>query len=332
MNYKKEIGMNLSFGRFVVGTLAAFFWGVSALAQAWPDRAITLIVPFAPGASSDALARLLATQLSQSLGKPVVVENRAGAGGATGLITVSRAPADGYTLGMGATGALVINPHIPNSPPLEPLSQLTPIAKLADIPLVVVASRRSGLRNLRQVIDAAAVKPEALSWGSTGSNTAQHLSGELLAQMAHVQMVHVPYRGSSPAVIDLLAGSTPVAIVDLTSAQTHIKAGTLVGIALTSPTRSVTAPEIPTVAESGLPGYAATAWMGVFGPAGLPPVVTERLTREIKAILAKPDVQDRALALGTEPSYLDDQAFKAFITGESQKWKKLIGSLPPEKK
>lgn len=324
--------MNLSIGRLIAGYLAAFFWCTSALSQAWPDRAITLIVPFAPGASSDALARLLASQLSQSLGKPVVVENRPGAGGATGLITVSKAPADGYTLGMGATGALVINPHIPNSPPLEPLSQLTPVAKLADIPLVVVASQRSGLRNLRQVIDAAAVKPDALSWGSTGSNTAQHLSGELLGQMARVQMVHVPYRGSTPAVTDLLAGSTPVAIVDLTSAQPHIKAGTLVGIALTSPTRSVAAPEIPTVAESGIPGYAATAWMGVFGPAGLPPTVTERLTREIKTILARPDIQARALALGTEPTYLDDQAFKAFIVGESQKWKKLIGSLPPEKK
>ena len=310
--------------------LAALLSG-GALAQAWPDKVITLIVPFAPGASSDALARLLATQLSQSLGKPVVVENRPGAGGATGLIAVSKAPPDGYTLGMGATGATVINPHIPNSPPLEPVSQLTPVAKLADIPLAIVASPKANLKNLQQVL-AAAAQPNALSWGSTGNNTAQHLSGELLGQMGHVQMVHVPYRGSAPAVNDVLAGTTPLAVVDLTSAQAHIKAGTLIGIAVTSPARSIAAPELPTVAESGLSGYSATAWMGVFAPAGLPAAITTRLTREIQTIMARAEVQERALALGTEPAYLDDKAFKIFIAAESLKWKKLIATLPPEKK
>lgn len=315
-----------------LAVLAAWTMTGPAWAQAWPERAITLVVPFAPGASADALARLLATQLSQSLGKPVVVENRPGAGGATGLIAVAKSAPDGYTLGMGATGALTINPHIPNSPPLEPLSQLTPVAKVADIPLVMVASQRSGLTQLRQVIQAAGVRPDALSWGSTGNNTAQHLSGELFSQMARVRMVHVPYRGSAPAVTDLLAGTTPLAVVDLTSAQAHIKSGGLVGIAVTSPTRSVAAPDIPTVAESGLPGYAATAWMGLFGPAGLPPAVTSRLTREVQAMLARPEVAARALALGTEPAYLDDQAFRAFIAAESQKWKRVIATLPPEAK
>src|SRR5574343_255478 len=313
-----------------LAVLAAWTMTGAAWAQTWPERAITLVVPFAPGASADALARLLATQLSQSLGKPVVVENRPGAGGATGLIAVAKSAPDGYTLGMGATGALTINPHIPNSPPLEPLSQLTPVAKVADIPLVMVASQRSGLTQLRQVIQAAGVRPDALSWGSTGNNTAQHLSGELFSQMARVRMVHVPYRGSAPAVTDLLAGTTPLAVVDLTSAQAHIKSGGLVGIAVNSPTRSVAAPDIPTVAESGLPGYAATAWMGLFGPAGLPAAVTQRLTREVQAMLARPEVAARALALGTEPAYLDDQAFRAFIAAESQKWKRVIATLPPE--
>lgn len=315
-----------------LGLLASLTLSAASWAQAWPERAITLVVPFAPGASADALARLLATQLTQSLGKPVVVENRPGAGGATGLIAVAKSAPDGYTLGMGATGALTINPHIPNSPPLEPLSQLTPVAKVADIPLVMVASQRSGLTQLRQVIQAAGVRPDALSWGSTGNNTAQHLSGELFSQMARVRMVHVPYRGSAPAVTDLLAGTTPLAVVDLTSAQAHIKAGGLVGIAVTSPTRSVAAPDIPTVAESGLPGYAATAWMGLFGPAGLPAAVTARLTREVQAMLARPEVAARALALGTEPAYLDDAAFRTFIATESQKWKKVIATLPPEAK
>jgi tripartite-type tricarboxylate transporter receptor subunit TctC len=208
------------------------------------------------------------------------------------------------------------------------LRQLTPIAKVADIPLVLVAGAKSGYRNLPQVLEAARAKPDALSWGSTGNNTAQHLSGELLGQMAHVRMVHVPYRGSAPAVTDVLGGQTPLAVVDLTSAQSHIKAGTLVGIAVTSTARSVAAPDVPTMAEGGLAGYSATAWMGLFGPAGLPAPIAAKLTREVRTILARPEIKTRLLALGTEPGYMDDQAFKTFIASESQKMKTLIATLP----
>lgn len=303
-----------------------------ALAQAYPDRAITLVVPFAPGASADALARILATELSASMGKSVVVENRPGAGGATGLIAVSKAPPDGYTLGMGATGAITINPHIPDSPPLDPIKQLSPIAKVADIPLIMVAGPLSGLKTVRQVIDAARVKPDALSYGSTGNNTAQHLSGELFNQLAKTTMVHVPYRGSAPAVNDVLAGITPIAVVDLTAAYPHIKAGTLNAVGMTSPARSVAAPEIPTLAEGGLTGYAASAWMGLFAPAGLPPAIAARLSRDVQAILGRADIQARVLALGAEPAFLNDSAFRSFIGAESQKWKALIATLTSPKK
>lgn len=317
--------MKTLFHRLAMG-VAICAMCLGAMAQTYPERAITLIVPFAPGASADALARILATELSASLGKSVVVENRPGAGGATGLIAVAKAPPDGYMLGMGATGAIVVNPHIADSPPLDPIKQLSPIAKVADIPLIMVAGSRSGLKNVRQVIDAARVKPDALSYGSTGNNTAQHLSGELFNQLAKTSMVHVPYRGSAPAVNDVLAGVTPIAIVDLTAAYPHVKAGTLNAIGVTSPARSIAAPEIATLAEGGLPGYAASAWMGLFAPAGLPAAVVARLSREVQAILARPDIQTRVLALGAEPAYLGDSAFRSFISAESQQWKALIAT------
>ncbi|RYX94049.1 MAG: hypothetical protein EOO28_15880 [Comamonadaceae bacterium] len=298
-----------------------------AAAGAWPERAITLIVPFAPGASADALGRLLAQELSASLGKPVVVDNRPGAGGATGLIAVSKAPPDGYMLGMGATGAITINPNIPDAPPLEPQKQLAPIAKLADIPLLMVASAKSGFRNPKQVIDAARAKPDTLAYGSTGINTAQHLSGELFNQQAKTKLVHAPYRGSAPAVNDVLAGTTPLAIVDLTSAYQHVKAGTLVPIGVTTANRSIAAPEIPTLAEGGMTGYASGAWMGLFAPAGLPPALATRLTKEVQAILARPEIQARVMQLGAEPAYLDNVAFRSFIAAESQQWKNLIATV-----
>ncbi|MBC7435002.1 MAG: hypothetical protein H7332_02910 [Bdellovibrionales bacterium] len=302
--------------------------GAQAQTAAWPDHAITLVVPFAPGASADALARLLATELSASLGKPVVVDNRPGAGGATGLIAVSKAPADGYMLGMGATGAITINPNIPDAPPLDPQKQLAPIAKVADIPLVLVASPKSGFKTVRQVMDAARAKPDALSYGSTGINTAQHLSGELFNQLAKTRLVHVPYRGSAPAVTDVLAGTTALAMVDLTSAYPHVKAGTLSAVGVTSANRSIAAPEIPTLAEGGLTGYAAGAWMGLFAPAGLPPALATRLSKEVQAIIARPEIQARMMALGVEPAYLDNVAFRGFIATESTQWKNLIATLP----
>lgn len=317
----------LAFSAFTAGPTIA--QTPAPAASAWPERAITLVVPFAPGASADALGRLIAQELAASLGKPVIVENRPGAGGATGLIAVAKSPPDGYMLGMGATGAITINPNIPDAPPLEPQKQLAPIAKLADIPLLMVASPKSGFKNPRQVIDAARARPDTLAYGSTGINTAQHLSGELFNQQAKTKLVHAPYRGSAPAVNDVLAGITPLAIVDLTSAYQHVKAGTLVPIGVTTANRSIAAPEIATLAEGGMTGYASGAWMGLFAPAGLPPALATRLSKEVQAILARPETQARVLQLGAEPAYLDSVAFRSFIAAESQQWKTLIATIPP---
>ncbi len=225
---------------------------------------------------------------------------------------------------MGATGALVINPHLPDSPPLKPETQLAPLAKVADIPLVFVAGAKSGIGSTAELIERSRAKPDSISYGSTGVNTAQHLSAELFAATAKIRMTHVPYRGSGPTVSDVIGGQIPVAVVDLTSAYPHIKAGTLVALGVTSPVRSKTAPEIQTIAEGGMPGYAATAWMGMFAPAGTPPAVVARLSKEIHQALDKPEVQARLLALAVEPAYLGPDDFGRFIAAESRKWGALV--------
>ena len=310
--------------RTVLLLCAAFVIAAPLRAQTFPEKPITLVVPFATGASADGIARILAAELQAALGKAVVVDNRPGGGGATALIMVSKAPADGYTIAMGATGAIVINPHLPDSPPLRPETQLAPLAKVADIPLVFVAGAKSGIGSVAELIERSRAQPDSISYGSTGVNTAQHLSAEMLAALAKIRMTHVPYRGSGPAVTDVIGGQIPVAVVDLTSAYPHIKAGTLVALGVTSPARTKTAPEIRTMAGRGLPGYAATAWMGMFAPAGTPPAVVARLSQEIHAALGKPEVQARLLALAVEPAYLGPDDFGRFIAAESKKWGSLV--------
>lgn len=297
-----------------------------SLAQAFPQKGLTLIAPFAPGASADGIARILARELTQSLGQPVVVENRPGAGGATGLIAVAKASPDGYTLGMGATGALTIGPHLPDAPPLNPQTQLQPLAKVADIPLVLVAGPASGLGSLQTLLSRARTADVPLA--NSGQYTAHHLSGELLAALTRTRLVAVPYRGSAPAVTDVLGGQVQAAIVDLTAAMPHIKAGTVKALAVTSARRTRLANDIPTMAEAGVPDYDAPAWMGLFLPRGVPPAVIDRLSREVQAILAKPEVQTQILALAAEPSALPPEGFAAFIDQESARWAKVIASLP----
>ena len=297
-----------------------------SLAQAFPQKGLTLIAPFAPGASADGIARILARELTQSLGQPVVVENRPGAGGATGLIAVAKASPDGYTLGMGATGALTIGPHLPDAPPLNPQTQLQPLAKVADIPLVLVAGPASGLGSLQTLLSRARTADVPLA--NSGQYTAHHLSGELLAALTRTRLVAVPYRGSAPAVTDVLGGQVQAAIVDLTAAMPHIKAGTVKALAVTSARRTRLANDIPTMAEAGVPDYDAPAWMGLFLPRGVPPAVIDRLSREVQAILAKPEVQNQILALAAEPSALPPEGFAAFIDQESARWAKVIASLP----
>lgn len=307
---------------------SAFLCACAASAQQYPTKAISLIVPFAPGASADGIARLVGRELSQSLGQPVVVENKPGAGGALGLMALAKAAPDGYTIGMGATGAIVINPHLPDAPPLKPERDLVALAKVADIPLVFVTSSASGYGDLKSFLAAAKAKQGGLSYGTAGQYTSQHLSGELLASMSKSPLTPIPYKGSSPAVTDLLGNTLPAAMVDLTSAYQHVKAGKLVALGVTSPNRSKVAPEIPTIAEAGVPGYSSPAWMGMFLPVGVPEDVKAKLSAALQAIMAKSQVQTQIGSLSAEPTYLDSAGFSKLIQDESSKWAAVISRIP----
>jgi tripartite-type tricarboxylate transporter receptor subunit TctC len=296
----------------------------SVRALAYPARQVTITVPFAPGASADGVARLVGGCITDSLGPIVVVENRAGGGGATGLMALSRAAPDGQALGVGATGAISINPHVEGAPPFNPLKELTPIAKVIDVPLVLVASPSAGIRALNDVIAKSKEKPEGLNFGSTGTNSSQHLSIEVLKQKTGAALTHVPYRGSAPAVIDLLSGQLPLACVDLTSAAEHIKAGTLVAVGVTALKRYSIAPNIPTFAEQGVAEFDMPAWIGLFGPAGMDKDLVKLVSDAVAKGLTDPKVAAQIELLVCAPAYLDADAFRTYLTAQSEQMKSLV--------
>jgi tripartite-type tricarboxylate transporter receptor subunit TctC len=309
--------------------LLALLLAPGALLAQTAQKAMQIIVPFAPGASADGIARTIASELGPRLGRQVVVENKPGAGGSLGLTVLAKAPPDGDTLSVGATGALVITPNLPGAPPFDPLRDLVPIARLIEVPLVIVANAASGPRSIKELIERSKATPGGLSYGSTGTNSGQHLTMELLKKATGANLVHVPYRGSAPAVTDLVAGQIPVAVVDLTSAHPHIKAGTLLALGVPHVKRTPLAPDIPTVAEAGVPGFGRIGgFIGLLAPAGTPAAIVKRLSREVGAILAVPEVQAKVRLLSVEPAYEDDVAFARMLGEESAKWKELLQSLP----
>ena len=308
--------------------LALALGATSAAAQGYPDRPITLIVPFAPGASADAIARAVGREMSSTLGQTVIVDNRPGAGGAIGLMAVAKSNPDGYTIGLGATGAIAVNPHLPDSAPLKPKTDLQPLAKLADIPLVLVASAGGKYSKLDDFLRGARENPDTISYGHAGQYTSQHLAGEFLANAAGVRLTPVPYKGSSPAVTDLLGGNIAAAMVDLTSARPHIQSGKLVALGVTSPERSAVAPEIPTIAEGGIKDYSALGWMGLFLPAATPQDIVEKLSDAVKNVMDTEAVRSQIINVSAEPVYLDAKQFEAFIDTESAKWAEVIQRIP----
>lgn len=311
---------------FAAGSLALPF--AARASTEYPSRNVTVIAPFAPGASADGIARIVADGLAPRFGRPVIVENRPGAGGSTGLIALARSEPDGYTLGVGATGALVINPHVPSAAAaFAPLRELAPIAKLIDIPIVLVASPSSGLRTVADVIRVSRERPGGLSYGTTGVNSAQHLSIELLRRATGATLVHVPYRGSAPAVTDVLGGQVPLASLDLTAADPHLRSGGLVGVAVTSRARVSFFPDIPTLGEAAVPGLELAAWIGLFGPARLPTGIEDRIASDVSAALADETLRQRVRQLACVPDYMPPAEFRAFLEKTSAGMEDLIRSL-----
>jgi tripartite-type tricarboxylate transporter receptor subunit TctC len=293
----------------------------AARAQAdYPTKPVHVVVTFPPGGSADAVVRMLVPRLNEKLGQQVVVDNRPGAGGNIGLSVVAKAPADGYTLGVGAAGALAANASLYAQMPFDVAKDFRPVTMLAAIPFVIVGHPSVGVGTQRDLVALAKAQPGKLAIAHGGNGTAMHLTSQLFQQMADVKLTEVPYKGSGPAAFDVLSGQVPLGVVDLPAALAHIRAGKLIAFAVTSPQRLPQLPDVPTVAEAGLPGYDSTGWFGVVAPAGTPDTIVERLNAEITAALNDPAVVAAMRAQGVEPAPSSTSAFGAYIRSETAKW------------
>jgi tripartite-type tricarboxylate transporter receptor subunit TctC len=298
---------------------------LAAAAQAsdFPGKAIRIVVPFPPGGATDAAARLVAVKMSEHWGQPVLVDNRAGAGGNVGSDLVAKSPADGYTLVMGVTGSHAINASLYSKMPYDPVTDFVAISQVAVVPNVLVVHPSVPVKNLAELVALAKKEPGKLNYASLGNGTAAHLGMEMLKSDAGVDITHVPYKGSAPAVSDLLAGQVQMMVDGLPSALPHIKAGKLRAIALTSLRRAPSLPDLPTIAET-YPGFYADAWSGLFAPRGTPQPVVDKLSAEVQRILKLPDVREKLVALGAEPVGSTQAEFTAHVKREIDKWAKVV--------
>ena len=313
-----------AFSMALAGAAALACAGPTWAQSPYPNQPIRMIVTFPPGGSADAIVRMLTPKLNESLGQPVIVDNRPGAGGNIGMQLLSKAAADGYTLGVGAAGALSANKSLYTNMPFDPEKDLTPVGMLAGIPFVLVGNPALPAKNFQQLIELAKKQPGKLSVAHGGNGTAMHLSTALLQQMGGTRMVEVPYKGSGPAALDTLSGQVPLSIVDLPAALQQIKAGKLIAYAVTSPQRLSQLPEVPTVSEAGLKGYDSTGWFGVVAPTGTPPKAITRFNDALVQALNDPQIQQSMRNLGVEPTPNSPQAFGSYIQSESRKWAKVI--------
>jgi tripartite-type tricarboxylate transporter receptor subunit TctC len=303
---------------------AAFSLSSETLAQAYPSRPVRIIVPFPAGGIADVFARIIAFRLNEAWGQPVVVENRAGAGGNIGAEQVAKAPGDGYTVLMGNIGTQAVNVSLFRNLPYDPVKDFTPVALVVESESLLALHPSVGANTVAELIALARAQPGKLSYGSAGPGTAGHLAGELFKSMARVEITHVPYKGAVPAITDLLAGQTSMVFGTMPTMLPHVKAGKLKGLAVLGASRSAAAPELPTLAEAGLPGFEVTNWIGVFGPAGMPSAVTAKLNAGIIAVMRTPEVQQRLLTEGARFTPTTPEQFAAFVNAETAKWGKLI--------
>lgn len=296
-----------------------------AHAQAWPAKPVRLVNPFAAGGALDALARTIAQRLGESLGQPVIVENRTGASGNIGAEFVAKSAPDGYTLVMGSSATHGINVTLFGSKlPFDAVKDFTPISVSAIQKNVLVINPAVNATNVRELIAFGKANPGKLTFGSAGTGTSQHLSGEQFRAMSGVELLHVAYKGGAPAMTDLLSGQISMLFVDVPTALPHIRSGKLRALGVTSAEKSPALPDVPTIAEQGLPGFDIRAWYGVLGPAGMPRDIVERLNAEIVKGLAAPEVRERLAAIGMEAMTLGADASGAFIRNDIGRWAKIV--------
>lgn len=312
-------------GLAAIFTVASSVWAQSA----WPNKPVKIVVPFAPGGTTDILARAVAPELAKAFGQPFVIENRGGAGGNIGAEQVAKAPADGYTLLMGTVGTHGINKSLYAKLAYDPQKDFAPVTLVAGVPNVMVMNteraRQLGINSVPDFIQYARRHPGALNMASSGSGTSIHLAGELFKSMTGVFMTHIPYTGSAPALLGLVSGQVDVMFDNLPSAMALIKSGKLKAFAVTSAQRSAAVPDLPTVEDAGqLKGFEASSWFGLLAPAGTPPEVVSRLQQETAKALNSPAMKDKLLAQGAIPSGNTPQEFAALIDAEIRKWAAVV--------
>jgi tripartite-type tricarboxylate transporter receptor subunit TctC len=306
--------------------------GLGGRLQAQTAKAIRLIVPFTPGGSTDILARAIAPKLAQALGRTVVVDNRPGAGGSLGAAEAARADADGSTLLMGHIGTLAINPAVNPQVGYDPLESFTPVAWVARVPNVLVVHADAPMRTLAEFIAQAKANPGRLTYASGGNGSAAHITMEYFKLRAQLYLLHIPYRGTAPSITDVIARQVDATFTGIPALLPHIKSGRLRALAVSSPTRLPSLPDVPTVAESGFPGFEADQWYGVVVPAGTPAEAVVRLNAEINKALALPDVARQLAAEGAEAKPGTPQAFGALIAREIPRWREVVrvGRIKPD--
>lgn len=318
--------------RLLLLAAAAAAWPRVPFAQGaagWPGRPVRIVVPFAPGGTTDILARALAPELSRVFGQQFIVDNKPGAGGNVGAAEVAKSAPDGYTLLMGTVGTHGINQSLYPKLPYDPIKDFAPITLFAGVPNVLVFNPAKAealkIASVPDLIRYAKANPGRLNMASSGNGTSIHLSGELFKSMTGTFLVHFPYRGSGPALLDLIGGTMDLMFDNLPSALPHIKAGKLKALAVTSSQRSAALPELPTIAEAAkLPGFDASSWFGLLAPAGTPPEIVDRVQQETAKALATPALKERLLAQGAIPSGMKPAEFAAYIAAETKKWAQVV--------
>ena len=301
---------------------ALLLYSMAAIAQEYPAKPIRIVVPFTPGGATDVVTRIVAQKLSEQFARQVVTDNRGGAGGIVGVEVVAKAAPDGYTLVMGTSGTHAINVSLYPKLSYDPVKDFAPITRASLLPSMIVVHPSVPARNVRELIALAKKNPGQLTYASSGS--AQYLTGALFTSMAHIEMVHVPYKGGGQALPAQLGGEVALSFSTVVSSLPHVTSGRLRGLAVTSAKRTPAAPDFPTVAESGLPGYEAVSWYGLFAPAGTPRDIVVRLNAETVRALKLPDVRQLMLAQGAEPVSDTPEQFAALVRADIAKWGEVV--------
>jgi tripartite-type tricarboxylate transporter receptor subunit TctC len=295
----------------------------AALAQAWPDRPVKIVVPFGPGGFTDVAARILQKELGSSLGQTIIIENKPGAGSTIGTAEVANAKPDGYTLAMIST-THVISPHLYKQVPYDPIKGFTPVMKLAEGPYVLVVHPSLAAKSVAELIALAKAQPGAIDYASSGNGSAQHLVGALFNASAGVKLNHVPYKGSNQAMNDVIAGQVKVSFVGVPNALPNLANGKLRALGVSTAKRYAELPEVPTIAEAGVPGYDATVWLGLLAPAGTPRDVVQRINAEVTKVLSTPEARKLMASAGVDVSIAASEEFGTLLRSELERWGKVV--------